>query len=58
MIYDDVVTALKIDPGKRFTFPPTAAFSLQGYKARKRLAGDASRVLREAGFSAKNGVTA
>lgn len=48
-IYDSVVQELGIDPNTRLVVE-TPAFSLFGYKKRKQLAGDASRVLREAGF--------
>jgi hypothetical protein len=52
MIYDEVVAQLGINPSKQFTFP-TATFSLFGYKERKKLAGNTSRVLREAGFAVR-----
>lgn len=49
-IFDAVAAELGIDLSKPFTLPPTPAFSILGYKTRKRLAGETNRVLREAGF--------
>jgi hypothetical protein len=53
MIYDDLVRTLGVDPSIPFIEPTTPAFSVFGYKMRKRLAGDVNRVLREAGFAPK-----
>lgn len=49
-IFDSVVTDQGFNPGEAYVEPENPKFAILGYKARKRITGQANRVLKEAGL--------